>query len=178
MRTVFGDLTAGDVMRADVAAIPDGLSLRSAARLMASSGSCAAPVTDALGRCVGLLLASHLRSVADGDGAGSNAACYWTEWQMGSPDGAGEVRRRMIAPPPVVTADAPLRTAARQLITLRAAVVVDRHYRPVGVLTPADVLAAVAGDPGATRFTPCWKGGNPMSRTATLPSQITTAEKI
>jgi CBS domain-containing protein len=148
MRRVLGDLTAGDVMRVDVAAIPEDLPLRAAARLMAECGTCAVPVTDARGRCVGLLLASHvLRSVAGGDGTGSDAACYWTEWQMGSRDGASEVHRRMIAPPPVVATDAPLHKAARQLISLRAAVVVDRHHRPVGVLTPADVLAAAAAPP-------------------------------
>lgn len=148
MRKAFDELTVADVMRRGVVAVPEAMSLRGAARVMAAAGAGAAPVTDARGRCVGLLLASDvLRWVADGGGAGPGTACYWSEWQMGTP-GGGEVGRRMTADPPAVTPDAPLREAARRLLASRtAAVVVDRRHRPVSVLTAADILAAVATEP-------------------------------
>lgn len=148
MTRAFDELTAADVMRPDVAAIPDALTLREAALVMAEGGTCAAPVTDARGRCVGLLLASHvLRWAADGGGEAAGAAGYWADWQMAVPGGAAEVRRRMAAPPPAVTADAPLREVARRLLSCRAVVVVDRHHRPLGVVSAADVLAGTAGAP-------------------------------
>jgi CBS-domain-containing membrane protein len=104
----FQELTAADVMSDVVLAIPQGMSVRGAARLMAEAGACAAPVTDARGRCVGLLLASDvLRWVADGEWAGPEIACFWTEWQMDAAAGGTTVGRRMTADPPAVTPDAP-----------------------------------------------------------------------
>ena len=145
----FHELTPADVMSDVGFAIPEGMSVRGAARLMAEAGACAAPVTDAGGRYIGLLLASDvLRWVADGEPTGPDTACFWSEWQMDAAVGAATVGRRRTVDPPVVTPDAPLPEVARQLLARRtAAVVVDRRHRPVGVLSPADVLAAVMACP-------------------------------
>lgn len=144
----FDELTAADAMRGGVVTIPITLSLRGAAWVMAEAGACAAPVIDARGRCVGLLHASDvLRWVAEAEVMNPDPGGFWSDWQLAAP-GAGEVGRRMTPAPPAVPSDAPLRDVARQLLARRAAaVVVDRRHRPVGVLSPADVLAAVAADP-------------------------------
>jgi CBS domain-containing protein len=148
VRKVVDELTAADVMRGGVVAIPAVLSLRDAPRVMADAGACAAPVTDDRGRCVGLLHASDvLRWVADGGATRPEPVGLWSEWQVAAP-GAGEVGRRMSLLPPAVSPDAPLREVARLLLARRtAAVVVDGRHRPVGVISPPDLLAVVTADP-------------------------------
>src|SRR5262249_52367426 len=51
------ELTAGDVMIREVVTIPQEASLRSAARILLQANVSGAPVTDELGRCVGVLSA-------------------------------------------------------------------------------------------------------------------------
>lgn len=148
MKTAFDELTAADVMRDDVAAIPESMSLRGAARLLADAGTYAAPVVDRQGRCVGLLSSSALLDwFADGATSDPGDAGFWSEWQMEIP---GEVRvaRRMAANPPTVPPETPLREVASGLLARRTtAIVVDHRHRPLGVLSSADVLAAVTADP-------------------------------
>jgi CBS domain-containing protein len=63
--------------------------------------------------------------------------------------GEAEVGRRMTADPPAVPPDFPLREIVGELVARRTtAVVVDRRHRPLGTLSPADVLAAVTADRG------------------------------
>lgn len=143
----FHELTAGDVLTRGAVVIPKQMTLRGAARLMAEGRVGAAPVTDARGRCVGLLLATDVvRWAADAGRAGPGAAPVWSEWQVvpPGPGGGDEVRRHMIPDPVTVAPDTPLPEVARLVLADRArrAVVIDRDHRPLGILSAADVLAA------------------------------------
>jgi CBS domain-containing protein len=145
-------LTAADVVRRGVV-VPKDMTLRGAARLMAEGRVGAAAVTDARGRCAGLLLAAALvRWLADGSRARPEPAGVWSEWQMTVPGaGAGdEVRRHMTPDPLLVAPDTPLVEVGRLALGTpsRRAVVVDGQRRPLGVLSSADVLSAILSSPG------------------------------
>src|SRR5438067_799282 len=84
---LFHGLTAGDVMRRASVVLPHGMSVVAAARLLLDRQVRTAPVTDILGRCVGVLSeADILRWALDGDRAdeesGATAACVWCDWQL------------------------------------------------------------------------------------------------
>jgi CBS domain-containing protein len=141
----FQKMTAADVMSRVRETIPEHAPLEAAARLMAEGRSGgAAPVTDLRGRCVGLLLAADLaRGLADGNRRGPDASA-WSEWQMTVPAEGNEVPRLMNPAPLTLKPDTPLPEVARLVLTdaSRRAVVVDRQYRPVGLLSAADVFGA------------------------------------
>ena len=60
----------------------------------------------------------------------------------------GEVRGQLTGDSLAVATDVPLREVARQFLDHRSlAVVVDSRQRPVGLLSPADVLLALTVDP-------------------------------
>ncbi|HJZ56651.1 MAG TPA: CBS domain-containing protein [Gemmataceae bacterium] len=145
------ELTAADVMRRGVV-VPKEMTLRGAARLMAEGRVGAAAVTDARGRCAGLLLAAALvRWLADGRPAGPDPASVWSEWQMTVPEaGTGdEVRRHMNPEPLTVAPDTPLVEVGRRALgdPSRRAVVIDGQHRPLGVVSSADVLSAFLSAP-------------------------------
>lgn len=141
------ELTAADVMRRGVL-VPQHMTLRRAARLMAEGRVGAAAVTDRRGRCAGLLLATALvRWLADGHPAGPQPASVWSEWQMSVPavGNGDEVRRHMIPEPLTVPPDTPLPEVARLVLAERSgrAVVIDQQRRPLGIVSTADVLPTV-----------------------------------
>ncbi len=147
MKKAFHELTAADVMNRDAVVVPKHMTLRGAARAMADGRVGAAAVTDARGRCVGLLLAAALvRWLADGSRVGPGPTSVWSEWQMAVPDRGNrdEVYRHMTAEPLTVTPDTPLSEVARLVLADRShrAVVIDQQHRPLGVLSTADVLPA------------------------------------
>jgi CBS domain-containing protein len=145
------ELIAADVMRRGVV-VPRDMTLRGEARLMADGRTDAIPVTDARGRCAGLLLAADLvRWLADGCRVRPETASVWSEWQMTAADAGNgdEVRRQMTPEPLTVAPDTPLIEAGR--LTLgdpsRRAVVIDGQHRPLGVLSSADILSALLSTP-------------------------------
>jgi CBS domain-containing protein len=144
-------LTAADVMRRGVV-VPNDMTLRGAARLMAEGRADAALVTDARGRCAGLLLAAALvRWLADGSRVRPEPAGVWSEWQMAVPAAGNgdEVRRHMTPEPLTVAPDTPLVEVGRLALgdPSRRAVVVDGQRRPLGVLSSADILSAFLSTP-------------------------------
>jgi CBS domain-containing protein len=77
----FKCLTAGDVMTSDVIRLPEGTSLRDAAKLLLQNQISGAPVVDANGRCIGVLSATDFIHWAE-EGAkgledGPLAACRY-----------------------------------------------------------------------------------------------------
>src|SRR5260370_10548324 len=70
----FATLTAADLMTRDVVAIPEHMSLRTAARLLAGAQVTGAPVIDENGACVGVLSGSDFVRWAD-EGAPRRRAC-------------------------------------------------------------------------------------------------------
>jgi CBS domain-containing protein len=139
-------------MGRDVVVLPPGMSVVTAARLLRERQLPAAPVTDSPGRCVGVLSATDiLRWAAGGGRAGEEggvpAAGVWCDWQVVDvkPTRRDEVRRHMTRDPLLVTADTPLAKFAEALLDpRRPVVVVDEEWRPLGVVSSTDLLAALA----------------------------------
>jgi CBS domain-containing protein len=75
--------------------------------------------------------------------------CVPTDWQV--VNAADEVRQYMTGEPVMVAADEPIATLAQRMVdaALDRVIVVDTQGRPVGVVSSADVLAAVAGSAAA-----------------------------
>ena len=154
------DLTAADVMSRDVLVIPRHMSLRAAAHLLAKSRVSGAPVTDELGRCVGVLSRTDLiRWMDRGVGTATRvaeAACVCSDWQMLELEQVPEDEVRQYMTTDLVTADPEARLGhlARCMIDahIHRVVILDRQQRPVGIVTGGDILAAVAQGEGDADF--------------------------
>src|SRR5688500_7022523 len=76
-------LTAEDLMTSTVLTIPDNMSLRGAAHMLARDGISGAPVVDASGRCVGVISTTDFLRLADkGVQLGPLAPHVDCDWQM------------------------------------------------------------------------------------------------
>jgi CBS-domain-containing membrane protein len=155
MRTAakpFAALTAADLMTQEVIAIPQHMSLRTAARLLGRSQVSGAPVIDANGVCVGVLSGSDFVRWAD-QGAPRRRpvgapSCVCADWQLVEAESlpTDEVSLHMTAD--VVTA--PPQTGivelARMMLNahIHRIIITDARRRPVGIVSGTDVLAAVA----------------------------------
>ena len=125
----FTTFTARDLMSDPVVTIPQHLTLRAAARLMAREQISGVPVVDAEGKCVGILSAADFLALwARGEGAGDEA-----------------VSRHMTADPVTTSPATPITELARMMLDahIHRDVVVDKERRPLGVVSSTDVLAAV-----------------------------------
>ncbi len=147
------DLTAADVMSRDVLVIPRHMSLRAAAHLLAKARVSGAPVTDKLGRCVGVLSRTDLIRWMDRGGQTAPhfeaaAACICSDWQMLALDEVpeDEVGQYMTTDLVAGTPDARLGQLARWMLHahIHRVVILDHQQRPVGMVTSSDILAAVA----------------------------------
>src|SRR4051812_28532428 len=83
----FQSLTAGEVMNRAGVVLPHWMSVGTAARLLLEAQVRAAPVTDAQGKCVGVLSATDLlRWAADRARAGERGPTptesVWCDWQV------------------------------------------------------------------------------------------------
>jgi tRNA nucleotidyltransferase (CCA-adding enzyme) len=144
----FLELTAADLMTTPVKTIPQEMSLREAAHLLAHDRISGAPVVDPAGRCVGVLSSSDFVTWAEEDGRGK-AVHFVAPWGEiidieDSPD--NEIRQYMTAQPVAVAPTAPVGELAQKMVDAhihRILVVVDEQ-RPLGIVTSTDILAAVA----------------------------------
>ena len=145
--------TAADLMSRDVVVIPQDMSLRAAARLLARAEVSGAPVVDEEGRCVGVLSAADLvhwldrrEPAAWQRGAGESCAC--SDGRNKGLDDAPEdrVSRHMTTNLVATGPETRLGELARWMRDARIhrVVVVDERRPPVGVVSTMDVLAAVA----------------------------------
>jgi CBS domain-containing protein len=149
----FGGLTAGDVLNRNLLVLPEQMSLVTAAHLLLERRLHLAAVTDASGRCVGVLSAVDIlrwsleAGRADLKGA-APTACVWCDWQVVDVESTerDEVLRYMTRDPLLVTSDTRLAEIAKDLIDprRRPVIVVDEGRRPLGVVSSRDLLAAVA----------------------------------
>lgn len=169
-RTPARPRTARDLVTRAVVTVPQHMSLRGAARLLARERAVAAAVTDADGRCVGVLPPAAFVGLAAGEGAagGGRPAGVWSDWQVVEPaPAADEVRRHMAADPPLVPPETPVAELAASVLKAgtRHAVVVDRRGRPVGLVSTCDVLRALAtpGDRDELPRRRAAAGGGPVS---------------
>ena len=112
MRTTckpFLTLTAADLMSRDVVAIPQEMSLRAAAHVLAQSAISGAPVVDARGRCVGVLSATDFVRWIEEDQPALAVRCTAVEpicsdWQIMDLEAlpTDEVKQHMTADPVMV----------------------------------------------------------------------------
>jgi CBS-domain-containing membrane protein len=147
----FLTLTAADVMTRDVVVIPERMSLRTAATLLARARVSGAPVVDANGACVGVLSGTDFVRWARGEAPRQTSrftSCVCSEWQVIEVDSlpTDEVAAYMTADPVTATPHTGLIALARKMLDahIHRIIIVDSHERPVGVVSSTDVLAAVA----------------------------------
>jgi CBS domain-containing protein len=148
------DYTAADLMSRDLLLIPQRLSLRAAAHLLAQAHVTGAPVIDDAGRCVGVLSSTDLVDFLDRGTrsakrtAWQQAECVCSEWQLAELERIPEDEASLYMTTDVVKASpaARLGDIARLMIDahIHRVVVVDGDDRPTGVVSATDVLAAVA----------------------------------
>jgi CBS domain-containing protein len=145
-------LTAADVMRPLVVTIPQEMTLRGAARLLARYHCGGVPITDRLGRCVGALTEADLLNWTVNGGQPvedrSPASCAWSDWQILDQEAVrkDEVGRHLRGEPITVVPETSLTEVVRLMLDTRThlVIVVDERRRPVGVVSSMDILVAVA----------------------------------
>jgi CBS-domain-containing membrane protein len=145
------DLTAQDLMTHGVVAVPEAMSLRTAAHLLHQSHVSGGPVIDAYGRCVGVLSATDFMTIVEqGDAARhrpEDPGCYHSAWQVPDlqPLPTDEVRDYMTEDPVTVSPATPVAELARMMVDahIHRVIVVDGEGRPVGIVSSTDILAAV-----------------------------------
>jgi len=147
----FATLTAADVMSRDVIAIPEHVSLRAAAHMLAKAHVTGAPVIDGHGVCVGVISATDFVRWADEEDhplRQHDCQCVSSDWQVVEIEElpADEVSRYMTADPVIVDAHTPITELARMMLDaqIHRLVVVDAMGKPVGIVSSTDILAAVA----------------------------------
>jgi CBS domain-containing membrane protein len=149
----FSNLTAEDLMSREVISIPQDLSLRAAARLLARSQISGAPVVDEAGVCVGVLSATDFirwteRTETPICRDEADFGCVCADWQVLEGKGlpADNVRRYMTADPVTAPPGTPVGALARLMLDahIHRVIVVDARKRPIGVISSTDILAAVA----------------------------------
>ncbi len=140
-------LTAADLMVSPVVTIPEGTSLRDAARLLSRSNITGAPVVDAAGRCVGVLSSSDFVSYAGEDGREEvSFIAPWGEVISVEDQPHQEIRHFMTAQPVAVAPATPIGELARKMVDahIHRVLVAGEAGRPCGIVTSTDVVAAVA----------------------------------
>lgn len=152
-------LSAQDVMTRGVLAIPQRMSLRGAARLLARSGMSSAPVTNASGGYVGWLpAAAYVCLAAETDPGtvkhGSMHHCAWSEWQLWQAESTPceEVSKHVRRDIPVVRPQAPLAEVVQKMLQADSlhAVVVDERSRPLGLVSGPTLLRVLGRETGLT----------------------------
>jgi CBS domain-containing protein len=139
-------LTAAELMISPVVTIPQGTSLREAARLLHRSNISGAPVVGPDGRCIGVLSSSDFVTWAGAEGNDISFLAPWGEMISIEESPDEEIRNYMTVQPVAVEPTTPIGELAQEMVDAhihRVLVVADRG-RPCGIVTSTDILAAVA----------------------------------
>ena len=145
-------LTAADLMSDPVVMIPEEMSLRKAARLLALNRISGAQVVDPWGKCIGVLSATDFMRWAEGEPPAARvrepvAETFMPAWQVGSPNlPEYPVRKHMTTDPVMVDPETTIIDMSRMMLDahIHRVIVVDDEGHPVGIVTATDVLAALA----------------------------------
>jgi CBS domain-containing protein len=139
-------LTAADLMISPVVTIPEGTSLRDAARLLSRSEITGAPVVDATGRCVGVLSSSDFVTLAREEGVEVHFLAPWGEMISVEESPDKELRHYMTVQPVSVPPTTSIGELARRMVDdqIHRVLVAGEAGRPCGIVTSTDVVAAVA----------------------------------
>jgi CBS domain-containing protein len=139
-------LTAADLMTTPVLTIPQGTSLREAARLLCGSDVSGAPVVDPHGRCIGVLSSRDFITWAGKEGKPVSFIAPWGEMIGVEGDRDNEIRHYMTVDVVTAAPATPISELAQKMVDAhihRVVVVVDQD-RPCGIVTSTDLLAALA----------------------------------
>jgi CBS domain-containing protein len=140
------NLTAADLMISPVMTIPEGTSLRDAARLLSRTEITGAPVVDAAGRCIGVLSSSDFVTLAREEGQEVHFFAPWGEMISVEDAPDKEIRHYMTVQPICVPATTPVGALARKMVDahIHRVLVAGDEGRACGIVTSTDVVAAVA----------------------------------
>jgi len=138
-------LTAADLMISPVVTIPQGTSLREAARLLHRSNISGAPVVDPQGRCLGVLSSSDFLTWAGTEGPEVSFIAPWGEMINIEDAPDNEIRHYMTVQPVTVAPATPLGEMAQKMVDahIHRLLVVAEGGRPCGIVTSTDILAAI-----------------------------------
>ena len=139
-------LTAADLMISPVVTIPEGTSLRDAARMLSRSNITGAPVVDSAGRCIGVLSSSDFVTQAGAEGEEVSFIAPWGEMISVEDSPDCEIRHYMTVQPVTVLPTAPIGELAQKMVDahIHRVLVAGEHNRPCGIVTSIDVVAAIA----------------------------------
>lgn len=144
-------LTAADLMSRGLTVVSHNMSLRAAARVLSRNQISGAPVVDEAGRCVGVLSTTdfmrrlgHVDHLFEAGPPKVGRICEWELAVEALP--ADPVRNCMTADPVTAGRSTSVSELARMMIDahIHRVVVVDEAYRPIGIVSSTDILAAVA----------------------------------
>jgi CBS domain-containing protein len=139
-------------MSRNVIAVPEHLSLRAAARMLAGSQISGAPVVDHAGRCVGVLSttdfvawAGNAERMPREPGDARARVCEWEMITIKAPP-EEQVRNWMTADPVIAPPTASLSDLARSMIDahVHRVIIAEEDGRPIGVVSSTDILVTVA----------------------------------
>jgi CBS domain-containing protein len=145
-------MTAADLMSATLVMVPEEMSLKGAAHLLAQGAVSGAPVVNSEGGCVGVLSATDFVHWMDREHGGP-AACAASPASKAAPQMVDTaelpdqaVRDYMTPNPVTVFATATIGELARNMIDvhIHRVIVVDKSGKPIGIVSSTDLLAALA----------------------------------
>jgi CBS-domain-containing membrane protein len=146
------NLTARDLMTAEVESIPQWMSLPVAARMLSRAHISGAPVVDGEGRCLGVISSMDFMTWAEGGEAAPNRTheedSAHSAWQMMDPEAVPTnlVRRYMTADAVTVPPGMLIGELAQKMVDahIHRVLVVNEENKPLGIVSSTDVLAALA----------------------------------
>ena len=151
------DLRVADAMSAEVVTLPSSATMNEAADVLNSHGIHGAPVVDDAGHVIGVLTTADFAKLDTSENPCLFPGFHSDEFELKrakheepfhieheSPDC---VRQHMTPAVQTIGAEQSLRDAALCMSASRIhrLIVIDSHSRPVGVLSPIDILAKLAG---------------------------------
>jgi CBS-domain-containing membrane protein len=149
------DLTAADLMRREVITVPQEMSLSAAAQVLAQAHIGGAPVVDSQGRCIGVFSTADLARRRQLEKQAAQRApiipgCVCSEWEVVEHDWdtlpAESVTWYMTADPILVPPETRIGELAKMMVDahIHRLIVAGADRRPTGIVSSADVLAALA----------------------------------
>lgn len=146
------ELTAADLMSHPVVAIPRGMTLQGAIRVLVREQVSGAPVVNDDGRCIGVVSTRDILRWAEKAPEAleeqPKEGAYVPDWQINHPEvwPPTRVGEYMTADPVTASPTTRLRDLARRMIdaAVHRIVVTDSDGVPVGIVSSMDIVAAVA----------------------------------
>jgi CBS domain-containing protein len=144
-------LTAEDLMTRNVVVVPQRMSLRATASILAKSNVTGAPVVDETGQCVGVISSVDFLRFAQGENQpklSRSDSCVCTAWQIVEMEQVPveEVCYYMTKDPVMASPSTTIVELAKAMMDahIHRIIVVDAKKRPIGIVSSTDIVASVA----------------------------------